>query len=306
MRVRSVVFTVALAGILPATSFAAQLPNQQKPKSAPMTSPEERAALHDGSDWKLIEPHLPDPQTASAARLEMAGDVLRARRFPEDALDFYGYAMARGGNISVLMNKMGVIRLELRQNDLAREMFLRTVKAKKNDAQAWNNLGVTEFASQKYGSAIADYKRAAKIDRNSAVFHSNLAMAYFESKDMESARREFSTAIHLDPGIMQTRDSGGITAHVLGSQNYPELCFEMAKLFAHNHSPEQARLWLAKASEGGYDVQAHMGEDLFLAPYAKDPEVKMMLANSAQMRKRAVATTATPGLGVSSDAPRIN
>jgi Flp pilus assembly protein TadD len=294
MRVRSGFLTVLFSAGL----FAVQLPAQQQ---APMTSPEERATLHAGVDWALIEPHLPDPKTATAARLELAGDVLRARRFPEDALDFYGYALARGGNVSDLLNKMGVVRLELRQNDLAREMFQRTVRARKNDAQAWNNLGVTEFTTKNYVRAISDYKRAAKLDRNSAVFHSNLAMAYFESKDMESARREFSTAIRLDPAIMQTRDNGGITAHVLGSQNYPELCFEMAKLFARNHNPAQARLWLARSSEGGYDVRAEMGQDTYLAPYLKDPEVKMMLLNSAQMRKRSVAASTAPSLGASPD-----
>ena len=295
MRVRPVVVTLLLAGLLPATQLLAQ-------NSAPMTSPEERAALHSGPEWELIAPHLPNPQTATAAKLETAGDVLRARRFPEDALDYYGYAMARGGNVSDLLNKMGVIRLELRQNDLAREMFQRTVKAKKNDAQAWNNLGVTEFASHSYKQAIADYKRAAKIDKNSAVYHSNLAMAYFESKDMESARREFAVAIRLDPSIMQGRDGGGVTAHVLGSQNYPELCFEMAKLYARNRNVAMTRLWLAKASEGGFDVRGSMSADNYLLPYTKDPEVQMMLANSALMRKRAVAKSSTPSLGTSPEA----
>ena len=47
--------------------------------------------------WLAVKPHLPDPATASADKLEMAGDVLRARRFPEDALDYYQYALRRGG-----------------------------------------------------------------------------------------------------------------------------------------------------------------------------------------------------------------
>src|SRR5579875_3146474 len=117
---------------------------------APLTSPEERAALHRSSDWEIIAPHLPDPNTATAAQLETAADVLRARRFPEDALDYYGYAMARGGNVSELLNKMGVVRLELRQNEIARQMFLRTVHVQKKNAVAWNNLGATEFAEKNY------------------------------------------------------------------------------------------------------------------------------------------------------------
>ena len=54
---------------------------------------------HQSPDWAAIEKHLPDPATASAKQLEMQGDILRARRFPEDALDYYGYALRRGANL---------------------------------------------------------------------------------------------------------------------------------------------------------------------------------------------------------------
>jgi tetratricopeptide (TPR) repeat protein len=190
---------------------------------------------------------------------------------------------------------MGITRLELRQNDLARQMFLRTVRAKKNDSQAWNNLGVTEYADHNYRAAINDYKRAVKLNQRSAVYHSNLAMAYFEEKDMQNARQQFALAIQLDPSIMQQRDAGGVTAHIVGTQNYPEMCFEMARLYARSHNAAAMRLWLAKASEGGYDVRTGMSDDIAFRPFAKDPEVMLMLTNAAQMRKRSVA--AAPSLG---------
>jgi Flp pilus assembly protein TadD len=212
MRVRSALVILSLAA---ATSAASVFCPNHKTGAEParLTSDTERAALHNSSEWQLLQPHLPDPQTASAASLETAADVLRARRFPEDALDYYGYAMARGGNVSELLNKMGITRLELRQNDLARQMFLRTVRAKKNDAQAWNNLGVTEYADHNYHAAIVDYKRATKLNRKSAVFHSNLAMAYFEDKDMESARASLPWPSSLIPEFCRQRDSGGVHAH---------------------------------------------------------------------------------------------
>jgi len=294
MRVRSALVILSLAAATSAASVFAQS-TKPTPQPARLTSDVERAALHNSSEWQLIQPHLPDPQTASASALETAADVLRARRFPEDALDYYGYAMARGGDVSELLNKMGITRLELRQNDLARQMFLRTVRARKNDAQGWNNLGVTEYADHNFHAAIVDYKRATKLNRKSAVFHSNLAMAYFEDKDMESARAQFALAIKIDPGILQQRDSGGSTAQIIGSQNYAELCFEMARLFAGNQNVEATRLWLAKASEGGYDVHTAMLNDIVFKPYIKDPEVILMLSNAEHLRKRSVA--AVPGLG---------
>lgn len=268
----------------------------QAQKQAPLTSPEERAALHRSSDWEIVAPHLPNADTASAAELETAADVLRARRFPEDALDYYGYAMARGGNVSELLNKMGVVRLELRQTALAREMFLRTVSVQKKNAVAWNNLGVTEYSMKNLRGAINDYRRATKLDKKSAVYHSNLAMAYFENKDMDSARQQFAAAMKLDPAILNgSRDGAGTIAHVLGTDNYGLLCFQMAQLFASSGRPELMRQWLAKSAEAGYDVRGEMSSSSVLAHYRKDPEIVQMLANAEQLRARKLARNVLAG-----------
>src|SRR5277367_1507069 len=64
-----------------------------------------REARHQDPQWELVKPHLPDPAIATAQQLETVGDVLRARRFPEDATDYYLYALRRGGNEVELMNK---------------------------------------------------------------------------------------------------------------------------------------------------------------------------------------------------------
>ncbi len=307
MRCRSIFISCLLLSGL--TLCSSNTSSAQAARQAPLTSPEERAALHRSSDWEVIAPHLPDAETGTAAQLETAGDVLRARRFPEDALDYYGYAMARGGNVSELLNKMGVVRLELRQIALAREMFRRTVSVEKKNAAAWNNLGVTEYSTKNYGAAISDYKRASKLDKKSAVYHSNLGMAYFESKDMESARQQFAAAIRLDPSILQgRRDGAGSVAHVLGTQNYGELCFQMAQLYAREVKLDSMRLWLAKAAEAGYDVRAEMAGSSVLAPYRKDPAVMQMLSNAALLRAKNVAKNVpagtVPSLGESR--PQVN
>jgi tetratricopeptide (TPR) repeat protein len=263
-----------------------------------MTSDAERASLHDGGDWQQIAPHLPDPATASADALETAGDVLRARRFPEDALDFYGYAMARGGNVSKLLNKMGVVRLELRQYDLAEQMFTRVVRADKRNAQAWNNLAATDFMMHHFGMAVANYRKAVSLDRGNAVYHSNLGLVYFEQKNNEDARRQFKIALQLDPNVMHNRDQGGQSAHVLASTDYPELCFEFARLAAKSGRLADMRLWLARASEGGYDIQEEMRSDVVMSGYLKDPEVAVLISNAREMRRRKVAVSKpVPSLG---------
>jgi tetratricopeptide (TPR) repeat protein len=267
-----------------------------------MTSNEERATLHASSDWQLIAPHLADPATGSATELEQDGDVLRARRFPEDALDYYGYAMARGGDVDNLLEKMGAVRLELQQAPLARAMFLRCVRARKNDAQAWNNLGAADYVMSEYGSAISEYKRSVRLNKRSAVVHANLGMAYFANKQTELARKQLALALQLDPKIMESRDEGGITAHVLATEDYAGFCFEMAKLYAEEQHPDSMRLWLGKASERGYDVRAGIRENAAFRPWLKDPQIQMMLQNSARMRKvPAMSVTPLPSATPPSD-----
>jgi tetratricopeptide (TPR) repeat protein len=296
MRSRVLLLAFALA---PLAAYAAESTASPPQQPAPLTSADERAALHNSPDWALIQPHLPDPKTASAANLEMAGDVLRARRFPEDALDYYGYALQRGGDVSKLMNKMGIVRLELRQIDLAHAMFLRTVRAHKKDASAWNNLGVTDYAVQDYRSAIDAYRHAIKIDKKSAVYHSNLGLAYFEKGDAEEARAEFSRALQLDPSIMSGNDGGGTTAHILGAHNYPGMCLEMAKLFAREHDVDRMLYWLSKGSDAGLDLREAVHEDSAIGAYAKDPRVTLLIANAAELHGRSMATAKPPSLGSS-------
>ena len=54
------------------------------------TAGAERETRHATPEWRSFAPHLPDPATGSPSALELAADVMRARRMPEDALDYYG------------------------------------------------------------------------------------------------------------------------------------------------------------------------------------------------------------------------
>jgi tetratricopeptide (TPR) repeat protein len=292
---RSLVCSLGLA--LAAASLAPSLSAQHK---AAFTSDAERAALHNSPDWTIIAPHLPDPATASAAQLETMGDVLRARRFPEDALDYYGYAIEHGGDVSTLLNKMGIVRLELHQLDLAHAMFLRTVRAHRNNASAWNNLGVTDYASGNYVAAIREYVRASKLDKHSAVFHSNLGLAYFEADDTNSARHEFAKALRLDPDVMSEHDAGGATAHMLSAHNYSGLCLEMAELYAQAKDVPQMITWLGKAGDAGLDLRDAVHHTAVLSIFAKDPRMILLLQNEAELHARSIASARPPSLGAAS------
>jgi tetratricopeptide (TPR) repeat protein len=246
--------------------------------------------------WPDIEKHLPDPATATPQLLETQGDILRARRFPEDAMDYYKYALARGGAEAPLLNKLGLTELEMRNVELARAYFKRAVKISRKDAGAWNNLGAVEYVDGANADAVSDYKRAIKLDKHQAVYHANLATAYFGRKDYKGARQEMAAALAIDPKIFDREPSaGGIAAHVLTSEDRARFSFEMAKLYAQGGQEEQMLHSLAMASEAGMDVQREMQKDAVLAKYELDPRVVVLVHNAQALRvNRANANASGP------------
>ena len=253
-----------------------------------------RAIAHQDPQWPSVQAHLPDPTTASAEKLEMAGDVLRARRFPEDALDYYMFALQRGGNEIPLWNKMGVTELELRHPAKARAYFQRVVKMKKKSAEGWNNLGAVEYLDGRFGSAVSNYKRAIKLDKRAATYHSNLATAYIEERDFESARKEFGIALVLDPELFEHRGTAGVTAHLLSSDDRARFCFELARLYAQRGDEVNMLHYLTMSSEGGFDVLRAIANDAVMERYRKDPRVLLLVKNARALRN-ANASVEVPG-----------
>ena len=250
----------------------------------------DRDLRHATVEWANMAPHLPDPQTGSAAQLQVAADVLRARRMPEDALEYYQYALARGGDASTLWNRIGITELELREVQAAKVAFKRAVSLKKKDSEGWNNMGAAEYVTGNYLAAIQDYQRAVRFNEKSAVFHSNLGTAYFETKDYETAGHEFELALKLDPAIFQHSGAGGVQAHVLSPADRGRFCFSLAKLAAKQHNDPAVIEWLSKASETGYDILFEMRGDAALAPYLQDERVVLMVKNAKLMRNGQIAS----------------
>lgn len=257
---------------------------------------EARALDHENPVWISVASHLPDPTKATAAQLETAADVLRARRFLEDSIDYFGYALQRGGDEPRLLNKMGITELELRRPAQARAYFQRVVKIRKKDAEGWNNLGAIEYLEGRFGNAITDYRRAIKLDKESATYHSNLATAYFDKKDFESARKEYEIALKLDPEMLQHHGTAGTTTRMLSPEDHARFCYELARLYAARGDEENMLHFLTMASESGFDVLREMGSDAVLSKFRKDPRVLLMVKNAKDLRstRTSVADAAAP------------
>ncbi len=255
---------------------------------------------HSTAEWALIAPHLPDPVLSGPDKLETTGDVLRARRFPDDALTYYKAASINGGNTSRLLKKQGVVHMELQHGLIARLCFQQALRLNKKDAEAWNNLGASDFMLGNTREAVGEYKHAVKLNRTSAVYHSNLSLAYFENHDGHNARLELARAFALDPEILHHTSSGGYNLQILGSTHYAEICFEMARMYAAQGDLDTTINWLTKASERGFDVRSSMRSDPVLLPYLENDRVKVMLSNYDQRHSKELARIKPPGLAAGS------
>jgi tetratricopeptide (TPR) repeat protein len=262
-------------------AFPAFLPAQQTLISVDSA----RELEHQSSEWPSIAKHLPDPNTASPKMLESQADILRARRFPKTALDYYNYALQRGGNQAQIYKKIGMTHLEMREIELARLCFKKVVKINRKDAEGWNDLGAVEYLDKNNSAAVGDYKRAVKLDPKSAVYHSNLGVAYFDRKDYKSSSSELEIAMRIDPQIF-TRSSGsaGVSAHVLSSGDRARFCLEMAKSYARQGNVAEMLHSLSVASEAGMDIMPEMNKDKALAEFKEDPRVLLIVHNANAMR----------------------
>jgi len=280
MQLRSACLLLLFSTFLPATGNGEQ-------KSVP-SNETIRELRHEDPQWLLVQPHLPSPATASPQMLEMAGDVLRARRFPEDALEYYNFALQKGGQEATLVNKLGVTELEIRNVIAARLYFQRVVHLKRKDAQGWNNLGAVECLEGNYGRAISNYSRAIKLDRernkNSATYHANLGTALIEVKDYMGARKQYEIALQLDPEMYLHDGSTGLTARLLSPEDQARYCFEMARLYAERKDETNMLHYLTRASEDGFDVLTEMSSDKVLGHYRKDPRVLLLVRNAQALR----------------------
>jgi tetratricopeptide (TPR) repeat protein len=262
--------------------LSAELPNGVQQSG--QTPDAARELRHQDPQWEAVKTHLPDPATTTAQQLELVGDVLRARRFPEDAVDYYLHALRKGGDEVMLMNKLGVTELDLRHTAAARAYFERAVHLKKKDAVAWNNLGAVEYMDGRFATAITDYNRAIKLNKNSAIYHSNLATAYFEEKNYKDARQQFKMALKIDPDVAHHDGVGGLTAHMVSPEDHARYCFEMARLYAELGDEANMLHYLTMASESGFDVMGEMRTDNTMAPYRKDPRVLLLVKNARALR----------------------
>ena len=98
----------------------------------------------------------------------------------------------------------------------AEERLLTYLSMRKEDAEAWNQLGFIRFQSGNYGEAAKAYTRAEELDSANATIQNNIGALHFIKGRHEQALERFTRALGIDPNNKDALFNIGDTLEVLG------------------------------------------------------------------------------------------
>src|SRR5258706_415869 len=240
----------------------------------------------------------PAPE-ASAEELERKGDQLRGDKAFLDALDYLRAASAKNPRNPKVLNKIGIVQLQLVRYSEARKSFEAAIRMDRGYADAHNNLGVdyylqesakaaaklragsqpSSWSSGDFGRAIKEYRKAIKLQEDSASFHSNLGTAYFAKKDYAKAVAAYSRALELDPDVFEHTSRIGVAAQTSSPGDRAEYFYLLARMYAKSGATDRSLSYLRRALEDGYkDINKIFRDDEFAA-VRNDPRFSALMSH---------------------------
>jgi tetratricopeptide (TPR) repeat protein len=217
--------------------------------------------------------------TATAEELERKGDLLRLDKALLDALDYFRAALVKSPKNSLLVNKIGIVQLQLSRFPEARKSFETAIRLDRSYSDAYNNLGVVNYLSKDYGRAIKQYRKAINLQGDSAAFHNNLGAAYFARKDFPKAMAAYARALEIDPDVFEHTSRIGVAAMMSSPGDRAEYFYLLARMYARSGATERSLSYLRKAMEEGYKDINKVFRDEEFATVRKDPGFIALMKN---------------------------
>lgn len=213
--------------------------------------------------WALDASDQPtgDMKAMTIAELEKAGDVARAQKNYDLAIDYFQAALKKDRKNATICNKLGLAQLKNDDLKSARVSFERAAKANSKYAEAINNIGAVEYMNKNYGRAAKFFKKAVALDETHATYHVNLGAAWFSQKKFDRAVAEYIRAMEIDPDAFRQESKVGIAAQISSPEERAQYSYALAKAYAKRGDVEGCLECLKRAKEQGYRNMANVYKD---------------------------------------------
>jgi tetratricopeptide (TPR) repeat protein len=209
----------------------------------------------------------------TVSELEKAGDLARAQKDYNLAIEYFQTALRKDRKNAVLYNKLGLA--ELKSDDLrsARAHFEKASKLNSKYVEPVNNIGAVEYMKKNYGGAAKYFKKAVALEESRATYHVNLGAAWFSQKKMERAAMEYARALELDPESLRQNSKVGVTAQISSPEERAQYSYMLAKIYAKRGDTEDCLQCLKKAKEDGYRNLANVYKDEEFSKMRDNPKL---------------------------------
>ncbi|MGH2941231.1 MAG: tetratricopeptide repeat protein [Solirubrobacteraceae bacterium] len=117
----------------------------------------------------------------------------------EDAIEYFGQAMAMDPNYSEYYNDRGAVYFKLHRLQEAEHDYLRAIALSPPYAEVWTNLGQCYRAMERMDDAVHAYSRALDLDPDSPLALVGRADAQFALGRAELALEDYDQALVMEP-----------------------------------------------------------------------------------------------------------
>lgn len=226
------------------------------------------------TDTKTAEAQASANAAKPALTAEMRGDIAMARKDYRQAVEIYK-SIAPATHITY--NKAGIAYHQLAEMDNAARYYARAVKAKRDYAEALNNLGAVYYAQKSYRKAVGQYSRALKYAPKSASIYSNLGTAWFARKNYQKASESYQKALELDPEVFEHRSTNGVMLQERSVDERAKFHYYLAKTYAKAGMNDRALQYMRRALEEGFKEKKKFVEEPEFAGLQKLTEFQELL-----------------------------
>jgi len=215
-----------------------------------------------------------DAKVTTVAELDKAGDLARAQKNYDLAIEYFQAAAKKDRKNAVIYNKLGLA--QLKNNDLkaARASFERASKCNSKYAEAINNIGAVEYMKKNFGAAAKYFKKAVALDESHSTYHVNLGAAWFSQKKFDRAIAEYIRAMEIDPDAFRQESKVGIAAQISSPEERAQYAYSLAKAYAKRGDMDGCLECLKKAKEEGYRNLANVYKDEEFSRMRENPRLQ--------------------------------